>query len=120
MNYSPVEQWNTRGERVMLFYSIAQAAEHTSYTYNQIYAAIRNQTKLGRHYFTYFGEKPNPQPKPAKIFCYNDEGEVLGFATLKEASEMMGIEYKRLSVLLHSPTAKDKNGYHWTRTPPKV
>lgn len=104
----------------MLFYSIAQAAETLGYTYQQVYAAITKQTKLGRHYFTRFGEKPSPQQKPNKIFCYNDEGEVLGFVTLKEASATMGIEYKRLSVLLQTPTAKDKNGYHWTRTPPKI
>ena len=118
MPSKPVEQWNSRGERVMLFYSIAQAAEALGYSYHQIYAALRNKTKLGRHYLTYFGERPSLQSIQYKLYRHKGD-EVDGFISMKEAAIITGVAYKRISALVDT-AAKDKDGYYWSHTPPKI
>ena len=114
MRPRPVEQYNARGERLVVYYNIAQAAEAAGVSYQKMYAVLNGTHRLGRYYFVYFGEKVvSPQQSPYKAMRTKGD-EMEGFTSLKEASRLTGIPYKRICALVRDGL-KDKDGYTWSR-----
>ena len=108
-----VEQYNLRGERVRIFFSIGEAAKFAEVSYSRMYKAIEDGQRVGRYHYCLFGEKKLSPRQVAYRAMRSKDNDVQYFETLKEASQRTNIPYKRVCALVKT-NAKDKDGYTWS------